>query len=84
MEYERAYLDYPDGWETVAEDYVRDHLDGPYRDVDMAMAFLQEAGTIRTPFVTFRVVSESVAGFVRIRAGGDETGRAAGRKSVRE
>ena len=78
---ERAYLDYPYDWEKVTEEYVRERLDGQYRDVDMAMVFLHEAGTIRTPFAMYRVVPESVKDIRWIGAGGDETGRAAGRES---
>ena len=66
MEYERAYVDRPEDWEPVSEEYVRERLDGPYRDVDMAVEYLHEAGTIRTPFA--RVVSESVEGNGRIHA----------------
>ena len=47
----------------------------------MAMVFLHEAGTIRTPFAMYRVVPESVKGIRWIGAGGDETGRATGRES---
>ena len=78
MEYERAYLDHPDDWECVSEEYLRDLLDGPYLDVDMAMAYLLEAGTIRTPFATYRVVSESGGCLGGVGAGDDETGLAAG------
>ena len=80
MEYERAYVDHPEDWEPVSEEYVREHLDGPYRDVDMAMVYLAEAGAIRTPFVIYRVVADSGDG--RIGAGGGETGRTIVRKSV--
>ena len=82
MAYERAYLDHPDDWECVSEEYLRDRLDGPYLDVNMAMAYLLEAGTIRTPFATYRVVSESDGCLGRIGAGDDdETGLAAGRET---
>ena len=81
MQYGRAYLDHPDYWEPVTEEYVRDRLAGHYRDVDLAMNVLHEAGAIRTPFATYRVASESVAGLGGIHAGGDETRDAAGRKT---
>ena len=68
----------------MTEEYVREHLDGQYRDVDMAMVFLHEAGTIRTPFAIYRMMSDSVECVGRIAAGGDETGRAAGLKSTGE
>ena len=81
MKFERPYLDHTDDWECVSEEYLRDRLDDPYLDVDMAMAYLLEAGTIRTPFANYCVVSDSVEGVGRIHAGGDETGLATGRET---
>ena len=51
--YERQFANGGD-WEEVTEEYVRDHLDGPYRDVNKAMDYLHENGLIRTPFAYYR------------------------------
>ena len=55
--YQRQYVGAND-WQDVTEDEVRDKLDGPYHNVDMAMEYLNQNGFIRTPFSLYRVAPE--------------------------
>ena len=52
--YRRRYLD-EDAWEPVSVDTVRRALSDVYDDVPLALDFLREAGTIRTPAAMFEV-----------------------------
>ena len=52
--YRRCYLD-EDVWEEVDGATVRRALGEVYRDVSLALDFLHEAGTIRTPAAVFEV-----------------------------
>ena len=52
--YRRCYLD-EDVWEEVYGATVRRALGEVYRDVSLALDFLHEAGSIRTPAAVFEV-----------------------------
>lgn len=55
--YERCYKGKPDEWEEVTRDYVLDHLDGPYRDPELAISLLDNGGPdarVITPFAIYR------------------------------
>ena len=50
--YRRRYLD-EDAWEEVDTPTVRRALGDAYRDAELALEFLNEAGRIRTPATLF-------------------------------
>ena len=50
--YRRRYLD-EDAWEPVDVATVRRALGDEYRDMSLALDFLHEAGSIRTPAAVF-------------------------------
>ena len=50
--YRRRYLD-EDAWEEVDAPTVRRALGDAYRDAELALEFLHEAGRIRTPAALF-------------------------------
>ena len=53
--YRRRYLD-EDAWEPVGVDTVRRALSDVYHDVRLALDFLREAGSIRTPAAMYEAV----------------------------
>ena len=53
--YRRRYLD-EEAWEPVEVATVRRALGDAYRDVSLALDFLHEAGSIRTPAAVYEAV----------------------------
>ena len=54
--YRRRYLDEV-AWEPVSVDTIRCALSDVYHDVPLALDFLRETGTIRTPAATFEATA---------------------------
>ena len=52
--YEMSYPGHPDDWKVVTEDYVRERVDGYYKDVDLLLDNQPEDRMFRTSFALYR------------------------------
>lgn len=51
------YIGESEEWQEITEEKLRDRLDGYYKNIDLAIAWIREGNQLRTAFAFYRWIS---------------------------